>query len=139
MKKIKFRDSAFVPLLIFCVLLLIGLIWSVYVSSFYYQEFNRITKLIQETPATPLYERIAQNLYAERPYDINDYNCYNMSLELTRRLNAAGYEALMICGDYYDENGSFVSGHCWSEINGLIVESTNGIVVDVANYKQYRS
>lgn len=132
------KNVANIFLAISLVLSLCLLVWMGYVSTFYYQEFNRITKLIQETPETPLYERIAQNLYAERPYDINDYNCYNMSLELQRRLTAEGYDALMRCGDYYDTNGTFVSGHCWIELT-LKMESTNSLILDPSQYKQYRS
>ena len=74
-----------------------------------------------DCPKISQLQEITHAVYVEKKYHKPDWTCMQMSLELQRRLENAGYRTKRYC------NGI----HCWVEVRhpdhwGLIVEATAG-------------
>jgi hypothetical protein len=111
------------------------IVWTIFVASL----FCLCGMILESHLSTisPIFLKTAQNLLDERPYDRKEYNCLNMSLELTRRLRQQGYEAQIVIGDLYYPNNTYRGGHAWVEVTTLL-DATNGKIIDVDEYKEFK-
>jgi hypothetical protein len=95
---------------------------------------NTITNYIEDCQTSDI-AQIAANLVKEKGYT-DDYNCDEMSMELLRRYNNAGYEA-EYCEGIYTGNGDN-QGHAWVRVCSY-VESTSGRLINADDFKKYYS
>jgi len=83
------------------------------------------------------FQKVISTVAFERDYEYDhmSWNCDEMSTELKKRLNNAGYRCKTRVGYY--KNGTDSTKHQWVECSNLIIEATNGQIVHPDDFWRY--
>lgn len=118
-----------------------------------YMDFNsEIVLLTNRLNEKQSLEKIIFDFAKSKTYDINNYNCYDYSIDLIYELEQKGYVANLISG--YHKEGTYIAkyknnfsrtieqdkllsnegynGHAWLEVCSYI-EATSGTIIDINN------
>jgi len=90
---------------------------------------SKVIQIKEPCSVEPAFAHLLQSVATEHTYILNEYDCSEMSAELSRRLNDAGYDSVTVIVD----NGK----HMIVKINSPIyVESTTGKIIMPRELKQ---
>jgi hypothetical protein len=97
----------------------------------YLANFRSETFCYCSAPDYPSFVSIADKVADEHTYDINSYNCVDFSEELVERLEAKGWSARTVTGNYDGQPHEFVV------IEKVYVEATSGLILEPSIFNKY--